>query len=519
MIIEADRETQTQTSLNGSSDPLAQLALYELIPRLSPTIKGRITFAPTHLAPLIDQLELAIQERVTGQHLYWFSVPPRHFKSETLKHALVKHLIRWPEEGVAFCTHTGSYANSQSRSIRRIAQRAGLSFSKDSNRQDEWELITGGGLCARGVGGELIGRGFRLIVVDDPFKSRELAESAAFRDKVWVWIQDDLMTRLSPDGFLFLVHTRYHPDDPIGRARDGRRPEAKLWGGNNLPSLSGDNDDIALLPSIWTVDHLRGIKETNPYKFASLYQGEPRPRGGKVFNEPTWYDPRQLPTTGYHIGHGGDLAYSVKSYADKSVLLTGIRKDGLIYVVDGIAMRCKAHEFAAVIALRQRILPGRCRWYCSTTERGAADLINNFDVTIKITPDGDVELVTDETVFNEGDVKKVIRARINGMLASADKFVRAQPVANAWNLHKVLLPSSYVEMVQDDFGERVEKTTPPPDWVGELLGETSEFTGVNDPNDDWVDALAGMYDEIAIEVPDNEYPDESLGEYHSPLDM
>ena len=469
-----------------------------------------MTIEPRHLAPLVDQLEFAISERKDGHVFYWFSVPPRHFKSETVKHAIVKHLKRWPEAGVAYCTHTQTFASNQSRGIRRIALRAGLKLSQDSNRQDEWELATGGGLVARGVGGELTGRGFRLIVIDDPFKGIEQAESAAEREKIWNWIENDVMTRLSPDGFLLLLHTRWHPDDAIGRAKKDER-----WHGQNIPALSGQNDDVALLPNVWTVDHLRGIRKANPYKFASLYQGEPRPRGGKVFHDPTWYDQRRLrDILEYLIAHGADLAYSAKSYSDKSVLVTGIRvpSQNKVYIVDGVSMRCQAHEFAKVIAERQRILPGRCRWYCSTTEKGTADLINNMEIELVTGQDEDGNKLTEKC-----------HPKMRGMLATADKFVRAQPVANAWNQHLVLLPGP-CEVLDDDgnpvFDEEGNPMfSPTPPWAEELRSETDNFTGVNDPNDDWVDALAAMYDEIAIDMPENEHPDESVGTYESPLLM
>jgi hypothetical protein len=41
-----------------------------------------------------------------SQRFYWFSVPIRHWKSTTLRQAAVRHLCRWPDRGVAFCSHT-----------------------------------------------------------------------------------------------------------------------------------------------------------------------------------------------------------------------------------------------------------------------------------------------------------------------------------------------------------------------------------------------------------------------------
>lgn len=427
------------------------LPLLELVPRLSPTIRGRRTEPPAHLAEsLVWQLEDAIRAQLgRGQRFFWFSVPPRHWKSETLKHGAVKHLARWPDEGVAYCTHTQAFASAQSRSIRRIAKAAGLTMGQDSNRQDEWELAgRSGGLVARGVGGELTGRGFRLVIIDDPIKSREDAESPTIRAKTWEWIQDDVITRLTPDGTVLLVHTRWHPDDPIGRAK--RQPE---WVGRNIPALTGAEDDVALLPHVWSAEQLRAIRDANPFRFASLYQGEPRPRGGTVFGEPHWYQPGEAPRVRYSIAHGVDLAYSAKSWADRSVILTGYRdQHGVIYLVDGKIRRERADQFAGTILAAQRAHPGTARWYYAGPERGVADMLATHG------------------------------CHLNALPATSDKHVRAQPVAAAWNQGRVLLPAT-------GNGHQL-------DWVSELVEEVGSFTGVNDAHDDVVDALAALGDEL-----------------------
>lgn len=404
---------------------------------------------PTHLGPLVSQLEKVIGP-VEGQSFYFFSVPPRHWKSWTLKHAVVKHLLRWPNEGVAYCTHTQTFASAQSRSIRRLAHAAGLVLSGDSNRQDEWELAgRAGGLVARGVGGELTGRGFRFIVIDDPIKSREDAESATIRAKTWEWIQDDVITRLTPDGSIILVHTRWHPDDPIGRAK-----LLDDWTGQNLPALSGPDDDVALLPQIWPADKLREIRDANPYRFASLYQGEPRARGGTVFGEPHWYQPGALPEKGYRIGHGVDLAYSSKTWADRSVIITGFRQGDVLYLVDCQIRRQRADEFARVLSAQLGRFRGPARWYYAGPEKGIIDMLGTEGV------------------------------KLNGLPATSDKFVRAQGVASAWNQGKVLVPAT-------GNGHQAP-------WVTELIGELSSFTGVGDAHDDIVDAVAALWDELNV---------------------
>jgi hypothetical protein len=56
-----------------------------------------------------------------------------------------------------------------------------------------------------------------VIIVDDPIKSREEANSAAYRDRVFSWWTDDLYTRLEPGAVIILILTRWHMDDLAGR--------------------------------------------------------------------------------------------------------------------------------------------------------------------------------------------------------------------------------------------------------------------------------------------------------------
>lgn len=431
------------------ADSIAFESVYDLIPRLSPTIKGRPTARPEHLAPLVEELEAAIEPH-DDQRFFFFSVPPRHWKSETLKHAIVKHLHRWTEDEVAYCTHTATFAASQSRDVRRLARLSGLQFSDDSNRKDEWHTVSGSGLIARGVGGELTGRGFRLIVVDDPVKSREVAESAVEREKIFNWLEDDVVSRLTPDGTLILVHTRWHPDDPIGRYFK------KGWRGHNIQAIRDvDGEEIALLPSQWPLELLRKIRDVNPYRFASLYQGEPRPRGGRVFDaKPQTYSPAALPVR-FRRAHGLDLAYSKKSRADRSVMLTAVSDGWDIYLTGAKIRRERSDEFIGTARAVADELPGPIRWYCSGVEKAIADL------------------------FATGGV------HLNALNATQDKFTRAQPAAKLWNRGRIWLPESGV----DSDGT---------DWVHELTEEIGAFTGVNDPHDDIVDALAALVDEFDL---------------------
>ena len=440
------------SSLQSQAEPEALEAtpegFYEFMGRVSPNLEK-----PRHLQKLVDVLDAAVQPRGPGQRFFWVSIPPRHWKSVTLMHGVAMHLQRWPTENVIYATHTAKFARKQSRTIRRLAIAAGLTISKDVNTQDEWELEgTEAGLVARGVGGEVTGRGARLIVIDDPIKSRKVAESPVEREAIWSWIIDDILSRLTPDGVAILNHTRWHPDDPIGRAQ---ADSDQQWEGENLQALSGPDEDQPLLPEHWPFEVLDRIRKRNAYSWASLYQGKPRPRGGAVFDPPHYYVVGTEPRHGFRVGYGTDLAYSKKTHADWSVLLRFIEHEGRYYITHMLRVQARAKEFRAAASRLVDAMPGPVRWYCSGVEQGVADLMED-DITW-----------------------------LNPMNASADKFLRAQPVAEAWNDGRILVPCD-----NEETGEEA------PDWVDDLVLEVCQFTGVADLHDDIVDALAAGFDEL-----------------------
>jgi len=112
--------------------------------------------------------------------------------------------------------------------------------NKMKNTESEWETAVGGGLRAVGVGAGVTGFGANLIVIDDPVKSRAEAESAKMRERVWHWFNDDIYTRLEPNGSIVLIQTRWHEDDLAGRLL--REDGADKWEVVNLPALAEEGE-------------------------------------------------------------------------------------------------------------------------------------------------------------------------------------------------------------------------------------------------------------------------------------
>jgi predicted phage terminase large subunit-like protein len=132
------------------------------------------------------------------------------------------------------------------------------------------------------------GQGFDLLIIDDPVKSREEAESETFRDKVWDWFRDDLYTRCEPGAAIIVIMTRWHEDDLVGRILASE--DAGEWTVINLPAIAEEDDPIgrevgeALCPARFDVSALEQIRRVlGGYSFDALYQGRPSAKAGSFF--------------------------------------------------------------------------------------------------------------------------------------------------------------------------------------------------------------------------------------------
>lgn len=163
----------------------------------------------------------------------------------------------------------------------------------DSKAAGNWSLAgTGGQYLTRGVGQGISGFRAHMAGVDDPFASREDAESQTIRDKVYDWFSADFTTRLLPNSPMFVVATRWHSDDLCGRIEDMNRQGRGLpWEVINLPAICEDPEidpmgraeGEPLWPDFYTHDHLMNLKATLPPRdWNSLYMGKPVDEEGGV---------------------------------------------------------------------------------------------------------------------------------------------------------------------------------------------------------------------------------------------
>lgn len=283
-------------------------------------------------------------------------MPPRHGKSMlTSEYFPAWYLGRNPKHQVITATYAQGLADDFGRKVRNIM--AGdiyhevfphSTMSDDSQAANRLHTTQGGAYYAVGAGGPITGRGAHLLVIDDPIKGREDAESETMRNRLKDWYTSVARTRLMPGGAIVIIQTRWHEDDLAGWLL--REHSHEGWEIINLPAIAEVGDQInriegeALWPSAYPLKDLESIRlAIGPRDWASLYQQRPSAAEGSIFKRENW---RQYQTVGSDpketlsllgikkVIQAWDTAFKTKETNDYSVCVTvGVSKNRY-YVLD-----------------------------------------------------------------------------------------------------------------------------------------------------------------------------------------
>ena len=220
-----------------------------------------------------------------------------------------------PERRIIVASYAEGLASEHARTARNIIEnygsrardpltgiplpdKLGLELADDKSAAGHW-TIKGhrGGVFAAGVGGGMTGRPADLIIIDDPYKNMEEADSPAYRAKVDEWFRAVVTTRLAPGAPIILIQTRWNEDDLAGSllAHDRARPEGEReWRFLNIPALAeeGTPDALGREPGTYLqsargrtpADWERIRRAVGPRVWSALYQGRPTPAGGGLFS-------------------------------------------------------------------------------------------------------------------------------------------------------------------------------------------------------------------------------------------
>lgn len=361
---------------------------------------------------LIHALDALEKDQLTNAdgtpvHNLLITMPPRHAKS-TFGTVLFPSyfMARNPTRYIMSCSYNAQLATDFGRQVRAVVENKQINqafpdftLSTESRAADVWRTEVGGAYFAVGVGGTTSGRPANLLLVDDPIKSREDAESMTQRNKTWNYYTSALATRLQPESRgnppkQIVILTRWHPDDLAGRLQQTEDWKEGRWKHINFPAiktvrgepirrnrLPEDHPDYLpvskinyvtkskrviyqdaeapLWPERFPLEDLKRRQRLNPREFASLYQQQPYIEGGNIIKTEWWqkYPADLSPENFVSLVITADTAFKKTETADYSaVCIAGMDRNGDIYVVDMVRRKWDFPE------LKQNLIRINNRW-------------------------------------------------------------------------------------------------------------------------------------------------------------
>jgi hypothetical protein len=431
---------------------------------------------PEHLAPLLGALDRSMREPVYAL----VEVPPRHAKTETLLHGLVRRLRYRPDDAVAYCSYAAPLALRKSRRAREMASRAGVWIGDEvvkRNRFDPsqamsyWQTIEEGSFTAGGRNSAFTGDGYQTVVYDDPFKNRDEAESTVWQEKaIETWRM--LAGRLEQEGSGFVSHQAWNDQDVIALLKaEMSTADGQEWEVITLPAvIDAEYDDAGRLiggtplwPARWSMKALARRKyDVGEYNWFSQYIPDRRPRGDTVFKEPARFMQPQI--------DGAVVIISCDPGIEDNKI-----KDSSGIVVASCFRRAGPHHTAEhpQLELRMDVLHAEDQW------RDWPDLLDYLEKLQTVDFPGAPILLEEVSAFKAlSQVAARMNKNLNLMAVTphGNKLLRAQPTAKAYNTGRVRVPLAALP------------------WVLDFLKEMRRFTGKAGGKDNRVDALTQLYD-------------------------
>jgi len=200
------------------------------------------------------------------------------------------------------------------------------------------------------------------LLVDDPFKDHEDADSATQREKVWNWYTSTLYTRKAPGAGIIVINTRWHCDDLSGKLLDAEaRGQGDKWQVLNFPAIAEHDERYrktgeALHPERYDLQSLEQIKTAiGSRDWQALYQQHPVPDGGALFKA-EWlkhWSAATLPTMD-RIIESWDMTFKDGAHSDFVVGQVWGKKGANYYLLDQVRGRWDfVHTLSMVRLLSQ----------------------------------------------------------------------------------------------------------------------------------------------------------------------
>ena len=299
-----------------NTDLLAELARRELARRYYSEYLAYAygdSWIRTRLSSFLARKIQTFIETDTG-HAYDILIiecPPQHGKSMTVSESLPSwYLGRHPTENIILASYDSDFAERFCRKNKEKIKSCGRNLFGIEigaiDRAGEFELGNGKGrMISRGIMSGITGNPANLIIIDDPVKNQQEADSPAYRNRVWSEWQASLKSRLAAKGKVVVIMTPWTDDDLAARIIRSEKNVQLI----RLPVEAEENDPLgrdvgeALCPELgkddqWLTDFKASYisdPQGGQRAWTALYQCSPRQEDGNLVRRNWWkyYDPEE----------------------------------------------------------------------------------------------------------------------------------------------------------------------------------------------------------------------------------
>lgn len=319
-----------------------------------------------HHEVLVDTLEKVERGEILRLIV---QMPPRHGKSTLISQLFPAwYLGRHPDREVVVASYAQRIASGWGRKVRNLVD--GELFQKvfptvhmadDSKSnslfhvKDKLSPAADGSLYVVGMGGALTSRGAHVLVIDDPTKDAQEADSEAIKERNQDWFREVAYSRLAPTvGAIIILMTRWRTDDMAGWVQQEfpeqnwhvlsmpcvaeKDEEWELPGGKYVRRTPGD----PLWPNRWSPQEINNFKLVGGARgWNAQYQQRPLPAEGNLCKA-TWF--RRYPNNPVFISdvlksakrivQSWDTAQKEKEVNDPSVCTTWAETESGYYLLD-----------------------------------------------------------------------------------------------------------------------------------------------------------------------------------------
>ena len=235
--------------------------------------------------------------------------PPQHGKSMTVSESLPSwYLGKHPTENIILASYDSDFAERFCRKNKEKVKSCGRNLFGIEigaiDRAGEFELGNGKGrMISRGIMSGITGNPANLIIIDDPVKNQQEADSPAYRNRVWSEWQASLKSRLAAKGKVVVIMTPWTDDDLAARIIRSEKNVQLI----RLPVEAEENDPLgrevgeSLCPELgkddqWLTDFKASYisdPQGGQRAWTALYQCTPRQEDGNLVLRNWWkyYDP------------------------------------------------------------------------------------------------------------------------------------------------------------------------------------------------------------------------------------